>query len=178
MVGKISKCHMCNKFFDSKKDLKDHMDKNHRIMDHHMAVSSSAAERIVDDILSSNDGILGISVMDTKGNTLSAKSKQSVRELFGAARRGGGDDDNNNNYGGALALATLSVVNQVRDMFGEPQAIITIHKDCKLMLLSIPSYEIMIGLVLERWVDADDDKMANNIQRLVTDTVVNEIIDL
>jgi hypothetical protein len=173
MVGKISKCHMCNKFFDSKKNLKDHMDKNHRITDHHMVVSSSTAEKIVDDILSSNDGILGISVMDTKGNTLSAKSKQSLRESFEAARRGGDDD----NYGGALALATLSVVNQVRDMFGEPQAIITIHKDCKLMLQPIPSYEIMVGLVLERWVDADDDKMANNIQRLVADTVINEIIN-
>jgi hypothetical protein len=177
MVGKISKCHMCSKFFDSKKELKDHMDKNHRIMDHHMAVSSSAAERIVDDILSSNDdGILGISVMDTKGNTLSAKSRESFKEVFGVSRRRDGDD--NNNYGGALALATLSVVNQVRDMFGEPQAIITIHKDCKLMLLPIPSYEIMVGLVLERWVDADDDKMANNIERLVADTVVNEIINL
>jgi hypothetical protein len=171
MVGEISKCHMCSKFFDSKKDLKDHMDQNHRIIDHHMAVSSSAAERIVDDILSSNDGILVISVMDTKGNTLSAKSRESFRESFEVASQGG------DNYGGALALATLSVVNQVRDMFGEPQAIITIHKDCKLMLLPIPSYEIMVGVVLERWVDADDDNMANNIQRLVADTVVNEIIN-
>lgn len=174
MVGRISKCDMCKKFFDSKKSLKDHMDENHRIMDNPMTVNFSIAERIADDVLSSNDGILSISVMDTKGNTLSAKSKPSFRESFGTASQSG---DENNNNGGPLALATLSLVNQVRDMFGEPQAIITIHKNCKLMLLPIPSCEIMVGLVFERWVDVDDDNMANNIQRLVVDTVNNEIIN-
>jgi hypothetical protein len=46
------------------------------------------------------------------------------------------------------------------------------------MLLPLPSYDILVGLVLERWADADDDKMANNIERLVADTVVNEITSL
>ena len=173
MVGKVSKCHICKKFFDSKKDLKDHMDRDHRIMDHNMAVSPTVAERIAVDILSSNDGLLSISVMDKRGNTLSAKSKQSFKALFGAVLRG--LDDNND--GGVLALATLSVVNQVRDMFGEPQAIITIHKRCKLMLLSIPSSQIMLGLVFERWVEIDDHNMANSIQSLVTNTIANEMMD-
>jgi hypothetical protein len=31
MTNKISRCHVCGKFFDSKKELKDHKDKNHRI---------------------------------------------------------------------------------------------------------------------------------------------------
>ena len=172
MVSKVSKCHICKKFFDSKKDLKDHMDRDHRIVDQNMAVTPTLAERIADDILSRNDGLLSISVMDKRGNTLSAKSKQSFKALFGAAL--GGLDGNND--GGALAIATLSVVNQVRDMFGEPQAIITIHKSCKLMLLSIPSCQIMLGLVFERWVDVDDDIMANYIQNLVTDTIANEMM--
>jgi hypothetical protein len=177
----ISKCYVCGKILDSKRQLKDHMNENHRITDHYMEVNSSAAERIVDDILSSsiNDGgILGVSVIDRKGNILSAKSTESFKEVFEVARRGGDNNSNNNNYGGTLAIATLSVVNQVRDIFGEPQAIITVHKDCKLMLLPLPSYDILVGLVLERCADADDDNMANNIERLVADTVVNEIISL
>ena len=62
-----------------------------------MTVNFSIAESIADDILSSNDGILSISVMDTKGNTLSAKSKPSFRESFGAVSQGG--DENNINGG-------------------------------------------------------------------------------
>jgi hypothetical protein len=33
MTGKISQCIICGNFFDSKKNLKDHKDKNHRITD-------------------------------------------------------------------------------------------------------------------------------------------------
>jgi uncharacterized C2H2 Zn-finger protein len=31
MTGIISKCIMCGQFFDSKKELKEHIDKSHRI---------------------------------------------------------------------------------------------------------------------------------------------------
>jgi uncharacterized C2H2 Zn-finger protein len=31
MTNKISRCHICGEFFQSKKELKDHKDKNHRI---------------------------------------------------------------------------------------------------------------------------------------------------
>jgi hypothetical protein len=165
LPNKISKCHICSKFFDSKKQLRDHIDKNHRITNH-KAVTSTEAEKIVDDIFSSTDeGILAISVIDKKvGNILAARSKQSFKQVFGVAQDGEG-------YGGTLAVATLSVVNELRDIFGEPQTIITIHKDCKLMLLPIPSYGVLIGLALERSVDADDDKIANEIERVVAHTV-------
>jgi hypothetical protein len=33
MNGKISRCIICGKFFDSKRELKDHKDKDHRITD-------------------------------------------------------------------------------------------------------------------------------------------------
>jgi hypothetical protein len=165
LANKISKCDMCSKFFDSKKQLKDHIDKIHR-MTNYMAATSRGAEKIVDDILSSNDKILAVSIIDRKrGNTLAAKSRRSFKEAFEVTADGDRD-------GGALAIATLSVVNQVRDIFGEPEAIITIHKDCKLMLVSIPSYDILVGLVVERSVDTDDDKIANKIERLVADTIV------
>jgi hypothetical protein len=34
LPSKISRCNICHKFFDSKKDLKAHKDKEHRITNH------------------------------------------------------------------------------------------------------------------------------------------------
>ena len=42
-----------------------------------MVVTSSAADRIADDILSTNDEVLAISLIDKKRNVLAAKSKES-----------------------------------------------------------------------------------------------------
>jgi hypothetical protein len=156
---------MCGNFFDSKRELKNHIDKNHRIKDQ-IAVSSTAAEIIADEILSSSDGILSTSVRDDKGRLLAVKFKDSFKKAFARVTQ-----PVDNYYGGAIAIAALSVANEVKDLFGEPKAIVTIYKDCKLMLISLPSYEIIVGLVLERWVDADDDKLAKNIERLVADTL-------
>jgi hypothetical protein len=131
-----------------------------------MAATSSEAEKIVDGILTSDDKILAVSIIDKKrGNILAAKSRQSFKDAFRVTSDG-------DKYGGTLAIATLSVVNEVRDIFGEPQAIITIHKGCKLMLLSMPSHDILVGLVVQRSVDAYDDNIANKIERLVADTLV------
>ena len=88
--------------------------------------TSAAAQRISDYILSAaadDDGILAISIMDIKGNILATKSKQSFKETFGLASDG-------EKYGGILAIATLSLVNEVKNIFGEAQAIITIHDNC------------------------------------------------
>lgn len=165
----MSKCHICSAFFGSKKE-QEIKDNTHRIADYLTAVTSSAAERIVDRILYAfkDGGILGVAVIDRKGNILSAKSVESFKETFGIARDG-------EDYGGTLAIATLSVVNQIKDSFGEPQSIITVHKNCKLILLNLPLYDLLVGLVLERWADADDDRIASNIERLIADTVDNQI---
>jgi hypothetical protein len=129
-----------------------------------MAATSTDAERIVDDILSTNDGILAVSIMDIGGNILAAKSKESFKEAFRVTA-------DLHNYSGTLALAVLSLVNQVRNIFEEAKAVITIHKNCKLMLLSIPSFEILVGLVLQRSVNAEDDKITDEIERLVAATL-------
>jgi hypothetical protein len=129
-----------------------------------MGVSSDDAEKVVDDVLSTNEDIVAISIMDMGGNPLAAKSKESFQEAFRAA----GDW---HEFGGTLALATLSLVNQVSSVFGEAQAIITVHKNCKLMLLSISSYQILVGLVLERSHDAEDHDIANKIERLMADVL-------
>ena len=128
-----------------------------------MAVTSSDAERIIDDILSSNDEILGISIMDMRGNILTANSKEAFKEAFAVSL-------DRAKYGGTLAVAVLTVVNETRNIFGRAKAIITIHKNCKLMLLPVPSFQILVGLVLQRSVNTDD-KIANEIEILVADTL-------
>jgi hypothetical protein len=127
-----------------------------------MAIASSNAERIVNDILSTNDEILAISIIDMKGNILAANSKASFKEAFGVTRDG-------DKYGGTLAVAALSLVNQVRNVVGEAKAIITIHKDCKMVLVPLPAYQILVGFVLQRSVNADDYIITNKIERLVAD---------
>jgi len=98
--------------------------------------------------------------MDMRGNILAANSKQSFKDTFGVTRDG-------EEYGGTLAFTILSLVNQVRDVFGDAQAIITIHKNCKLMLLPMPSYEILVGLVIHSSVNAEDGQIAKNIEALL-----------
>lgn len=134
-------------------------------------INSSAAERISDEILSTNDEILSISIMDVRGNILAARSKEYFRQVFGVTRDG-------DKYGGTLAVAALAVANEVKDIVGEAQALITTYKDCKMMLLPIPSYEILIGLVLQHSVNAEDYNIAHKIERLLADTIKSHNSDL
>ena len=127
-------------------------------------ITSGAAERVSDDILSTNDEILAISIMDIRGNILAAKSKESFKEAFGVTRDG-------DKYGGSLAVAALAVANEVKDVVGEAQAIIAIYKNCKMMLLPIPSHEVLVGLVLQPSVNAEGYNIANKIERLLVDAV-------
>ena len=125
-----------------------------------MVVTSTNAERIAGDVLSMHDEILGISIMDMRGNILAANSKESFTEAFGEA-------EDREKYGATLAIGILTLVNELKDMFGEAQSIITTHKNCKLMLLPVPSYQIVIGLVLHPSVNAEDYyNIAKKIERL------------
>jgi hypothetical protein len=129
-----------------------------------VAATSSTAERIVDEVILSDEGILCVSVIDWSGNILAVKSRESFAERFGVSRLVG------TRYSGSLAIATLSLVNEVKDVFGEAQAITILHKDCKLMLLPIPSYQMLVELVLERSPDKEEEAQVydtvNRIQRL------------
>ena len=130
-------------------------------------ITSSVAKRIAHDILSANDEILAISIMDTRGNILAAISKDSFKEAFGLTRNG-------EKYGGTLAVAALAVANEVKDIVGEAQVLITIYKNCKMMLLPIQSYEILIGFVLQHSVNAEGYNIANKIERLLVDTIKSQ----
>jgi hypothetical protein len=129
-----------------------------------MGVNSSQAERIADDVLSTYEEILGISIMDMRGNILAANSTETFREAFAVSR-------DRAKYGGALAVAVLGLVNDIRTIFGAAKAIITIHENCKLMLLPIPSFQLLVGLVLLKSVNAEDHKIARDIEILVADTL-------
>jgi len=134
---------------------------NHRISDH-ITVNASDAQRIVRDILSSNNKILSVAVIDKAGQIIAGDSNASFKRRFEL-----GNLDGRSSYGGALAVATLSVVNEAKAAFGEPEAIITIHKGCTLMLVSMLSYDTLVGLVLERSANVHYDKLINKIGRLV-----------
>jgi hypothetical protein len=127
------------------------------------------AEKMVDSILSSNENILLVSIRGWRGNILAVKSRESFRErFFGVSRLIG------TTYSGSLTIATLSLVNEVKDVFGEAQAIITIYEDCKMMLLPVPSFEIIVGLALERSVVTEDNSLANEIKRILAETIKSQ----
>ncbi len=123
----------------------------------------NVAKRIVDYILSTNDEILAVSIIDMKGNILAANSEH-LREALGVSV----DEDK---YDRTLVASALRLIHVTKDMFEEAKAVVTIHKDCKLMLLPIPSFQILVGLVLHRSVNAVDYNIANKIERLIADTL-------
>ena len=129
-----------------------------------MALTSADAETLSDDILSNNEDILGISIMDMRGNILAAKSKESFKEEFEVTQ-------DRSKYGGTLAVEILSLVNQVRNIVGPVKAIITIHENCKLMLVPVSSCQILVGLVVRLSVNAEDYSIANKIERSVAYTL-------
>ncbi len=131
-----------------------------------MTISSGAAERIAGDILSSNDKILSAGVIDKSGNIIANKSRESFRKQFEEVQSLEG-----NKYSGTLAVAALSIATEVKDAFGEPHALITIYRDCKLVLLPIRPYDILIGLVLERSANVDNNTFVSEMERLVAGTL-------
>jgi hypothetical protein len=134
-----------------------------------MAPVPSKAEKIVDSILSSNEKILLVSIRGWRGNILAVKSRDSFRERFvGVSRLIG------TTYSGSLTIATLSLVNEVKDIFGEAQAIITIYEDCKMMLLPVPSFEVIVGLALEHSVVTEDYSLTKEIKRILTETIKSQ----
>ena len=125
----------------------------------------SDAEKIVDAILSSNDKVLLVSIRDWRGSILAVKYRESLtKRFFGISGLVG------SKYSGSLTIATVSLVNEVKDVFGEARAIITFYKDCKVMLLPLPSHQIFVGLAVERSPDGKEEEgysIANKIERLV-----------
>ena len=139
-----------------------------------MTIISGKAEKIVDAILSSNDKILLVSIRDWSGNILAVKYRDSFREQFFEVSRLIGL-----RYAGSLDIAILSLLNEVKDIFGESQAVISIYKHCRFMLLPMPSYQALIGVAVKRSVVTEEEKekeegynIVNKIERLMADTLL------
>jgi hypothetical protein len=131
-------------------------------------ITSHAAERIADEILSSNEEILAIIIVEARnGDVLASKSSESFKKAFGVFQEGP-------KYGGSLAIAYLSIADEVREIVGEAKAIVTIFEKCKTMLLPIRSHEIVIGLVLQRSVNAEDYNIGNKIEGLLSSSSKEE----
>jgi hypothetical protein len=126
-------------------------------------IDPDVAKRIVDVILSTNDEILAVSIIDMKGKLLAANSEY-LREALGVSV----DEDK---YDRTLVASVLRLIHVTRDIIEETKAVITVHKDCKLMLLPIPSFQILVGLVLHHSVNVVDYDIANKIERLIADTL-------
>ena len=109
-----------------------------------MGKTAVDAERMASDILYKNNEMLGILIMDMRGNILASNSTESFRKAFGPIPK------KKEEYGPSLAIAMLALTNQVKEPFGEPQALVTVFKHCKAMLIPSPTDQIMLGLVLER----------------------------
>jgi hypothetical protein len=77
-----------------------------------LIVNASVAERVVDDILSSNEEILSAGVIDKSGNIIANKSSKSFEKRFSGA-----SNLERNGYSGTLAVAALSVATEVKDVF-------------------------------------------------------------
>ena len=74
--------------------------------------------------------------MDRKRNILEAKSKQSFKETFGLVLDG-------EKYAGILAIATLSLVNEVKDIVGSPPTILTTKILCFINIFLIIRCNLM-----------------------------------
>jgi hypothetical protein len=127
-------------------------------------ITPAVAERIANEILSTYDGkILSVSILDTKGNFLATKSTESFEKTFGKLQEG-------RKYGGTLAIASLSIANELRGVAGETKVITTTYEKCKMVMIPLLSYEILVGFVLKRRVILDEERIANYIEGLVADS--------
>ena len=120
------------------------------------------ANTVIESIFSSNEEILSISIFDMKGNIVAAKSKEYFSEALGVSRDG-------NQYGVSLVDAVFGLIHLATNVTEEAKAVTTIHENCKLMLLPIPPFQILVGLVLEYSVNAHDYNIANKIERSMVD---------
>lgn len=96
-----------------------------------------------------------------KGNILATKSKEYFKEVLGVTQNG-------DKYGITLVAAVFGMIQLTRNVMEEAKAVTTIEH-CKVMLLPLPSFQILVGLILQHSVSAEDYNIANKIERLVAD---------
>jgi len=124
-------------------------------------VLSNNLSKISKQILSIDDTIDAVSIMDMQGNTLSSTSKES----FYTAKYDVTKDIHD--IAGGFAIVILGMVQRMDKSFGSTEAIVSFHKKCKLMLVPIPSHQILIGLVIYR--SSNEEYIITKIRTLLDD---------
>ena len=66
-----------------------------------------------------------------------------------------------------MAIASLSIANELKEFAGEALVVTTTYQKCKMMLIPIPSHEILVGFVLKRRVMIDEERIASHIAGVV-----------
>jgi hypothetical protein len=117
--------------------------------------------KISKQILSIDDTIDAVSIMDMQGNTLSSTSKES----FYTTKYDVTQDIHD--IAGDFAIVILGMVQRMDKSFGSTEAVISFHKKCKLMLVPIPSHQILIGLVIYR--SSNEEYIITKIRTLLED---------
>ena len=137
------------------------------VLNNQVRFTADVSKNIAYKILAMKDDILSLSILDTKGNILATASKDAFKEDFGIASEG-------DSYGGSLAIAALAVANEVKDVAGEAQALITVYKRCIMLLLPIGSHEVSVGFVLWPTANIEDYyKLVDQVEFLLTDTTAS-----
>jgi hypothetical protein len=143
-------------------------------------ITSHIAEKIANEMLSSDqeEGPLAITIIDERGlavrggkdnGALATKAKESFRKVFGSFYRQPGVQ-----YCATMSLASLGVANEIREYAGQVQSIITTYEKFKIMLLPMPAYDIVVGLVLSPSVNAAQEDYKNIIGKEIERLLMEE----
>jgi hypothetical protein len=111
------------------------------------------------DILSLDDAIDAASIMDMKGNTLSSASKESLHSTKYEITR------DIKNMAGSWAIVVLGMTQIMDQAFGSTEAIVSLHKKSKLILVPVSSHQLLIGLVVYR--SSNDEYIIDKIRTLL-----------
>jgi hypothetical protein len=112
---------------------------------------------ISDDILCLDDGIEAVSIMDMRGNMLS--SATSKNSFFNKKYEVTKDIKN---MAGSWAIVIFGMVQRMDEAFGKTEAVVSLHKKSKLMLVPILSHDILVCLVMH--CSSNEDYIINKIQ--------------
>jgi hypothetical protein len=143
-------------------------------------ITSHIAEKIANEMLSSDqeEGPLAITIIDERGlagrggkdnGALATKAKDSFRKAFGSFYRQAGVQ-----YCATMSLAALGVANEIEEYAGQVQSIITTYEKFKIMLLRMPAYDIVVGLVLSSSVNAAQEDYKNIIGKEIERLLIEE----
>jgi len=101
-----------------------------------------------------------VSIMDMRGNMLSSAS--SKNSFFNKKYEITKDIKNT---AGSWAIVIFGMVQRIDRAFGQTEAVVSLHKKSKLMLVPILSRDILICLVMHR--SSNEDYIINKIQTLL-----------